>query len=179
LSADHSELNVTGLDLAQDGIRVQDGHAHVNGRVLCMEGRQRLRQQVLAGYRAGGYDQFACDLVVLSRDVCPGVCRKVQDSAGVVVQPSSGFGEFDPAGFAVEEGRVKQRLQVLDALADCCLRNTKMTRGGREAAALGCLGECVQIWQRLRAHCRLAEWDFDRSQYVVILVDRASLSKQD
>jgi hypothetical protein len=100
---------------------------------------------MLAGDRTCGQSEVSRHFARSAGHLGSGLGNQVEDSAGVIVKPTAGARERDPATFAAKQGRLYGRLQLLNPLADGRLTDPQVLGRRREAAALGRLGERLQV----------------------------------
>jgi hypothetical protein len=152
LAADQGEMNPTALQKLKHCARVATLNPNSNMRVSLAEGGDDRRQKVVARDGAGRQVQLAPDMGAQAADRGAGLAVQGEDTARIGVKLPAGVGERCSPRLASEEGSVEGLFQLRDSLTDRGLRQAESASSGREAAVLGSLGECLQVWKLVVGH---------------------------
>jgi hypothetical protein len=152
LPADQGEMNPTALQKLKHRASVAPFHTDADLRVPLAERGDDRRQKVVARDRAGRQMQLAAGIGTHAADRGAGLAVQGEDTASIGMKLPAGVGERCSPRFAPEEGSIERLFQLCDSLTNGRLGQTEGTSGGGEAAALGSLGECLQVWKLVVVH---------------------------
>src|SRR5581483_4600075 len=123
LPPEEAEANLAPLDLTNNVQAIAHAGTNVDVGVLLTEVGQEDRQQMLAGNRTGGEEQFPLGRSGMAGDLLACLPVEVEDPLGVVVEFLACLGEEHAPRLSLEQGRAELLFEVLHTLADGCLRN--------------------------------------------------------
>src|SRR5581483_10417822 len=152
LAAHQPEMDLAVLNLAQYRSAIGDGRPDLNVRITLSKDGQQLRQEVLAGNRAGRQEQLTRDDRFAARDFATGFFVQGEDALSEGIETLAGFGQLGSAAVALEQRGPQLLFQRVDALADSPLSEPQDRSRGGEATVLGRDGEGFQMRQRLARH---------------------------
>jgi hypothetical protein len=134
LAAHQPETDLPALHLSHHPHAVADGGANADVRVLLAEGRQQGWEQVLAGDRTGGEEQFTGDRGFMAGYFPASLPVQVEYPLSVIVEFMARFGEHNSSPLPLEQGRVECLFEGLHTLAERRLRQLERLRRPGEAA---------------------------------------------